>query len=114
MKTDQEKLAESGGVPAREMTKFLDSIEFELPDSGEKVVMLKPRVKHILATSDDKTVSADSNAEMFLATVSQICTFDGKPRNWHDMGEMPAADYMCLNDKYLELTEPGKKKEAAK
>lgn len=92
---------------AKEVEKL--TIEFSLPDSSTKVVMRKPMMREVIAAQKDKSVSEDSFAEQVLCVVSQICTFDGKLVNWHDLAaNMSLRDYNVLAGKYTELSSSGK------
>ena len=105
-----EKLEEAAGVPATQIGKYPGSIEFTLPDSGKKVTMRKPMLADSFAASADKTVDLTNPTTMTAALLAQICTFDGKPMNFHDWGNsLPLVDYNLIVSKYNdEITEPGK------
>lgn len=104
------ELADKGGVPAAEIGKYPGSIEFTLPDTGKTVVMRKPMLADSFAASADKTVDLTNPTTMTAALLAQICTFDGKPINFHDWGKtLPLVDYNLIVSKYNdEITEPGK------
>ena len=111
MNKDQADLTAAGGLPAAEITKYPASVTFVLPDTGEIIVMRKPLVKDSLNLTADKTVDADNETEQLMCMISQICTFDGKPRNWRDLENMPLVDYNSIVAEYVKLTKQGKRAE---
>lgn len=114
MEKDVKALQDAGGIPADQITSILNSVTFELPDCGETVVMRKPKGTDLIAAEKDKTVSADSTYEALLATISQLCTFDGRPRNWADIVGYALEDIEELSMQYSLLKTQGKRLRAAK
>lgn len=105
---DSQTLAAAGGVPPEQVT-YKNEILFDLPDSGKEVRMRKPMVADSIQALKDKSIDHDNYVESLLATVSLICTFDGKPVNVHQLkAELSLIDYNFIARQYMDLIEPGK------